>query len=167
MSKPKSVICLSIRFSMWHSISIDGVSLVQALRCWEGSQETTNRPGHAEPSPYSWPSANIDSSDLELLSNANSASGSNRIRHQSGKLDRAERRRLRSKFCYYFTSMAFYYPPLYPYGLLLSTTLPLWPSTVHHMVYIYLCSLIYCHSTPAPGSPLLFYAPSLGPACLR
>ena len=29
---------------MWHSMAIDGVTLIEALRCWEGSKVTTNRP---------------------------------------------------------------------------------------------------------------------------
>ena len=39
---------------MWHSMAIDGVTLVDALRCWEGSKVTTNRPRQEEVGSSLW-----------------------------------------------------------------------------------------------------------------
>lgn len=101
---------------MWHSVSIDSVSLVEALQCWEGSQQTTNRPGQLDiPTGISWTPSQFQSNDFRRIASENSlntdddgednsgrdASDGNRIRHMNNKdLTKAERRRLRSKCTY-------------------------------------------------------------------
>ena len=81
---------------MWHSIAIDGTTLVDALRCWEGSRYTTNRPRPVDIPMETWlPDPEYPSLNLP---ETNEIRG-NRIRHTSGtELSREERRKLRRKW---------------------------------------------------------------------
>lgn len=54
---------------MWHSMAIDGVTLIEALRCWEGSKVTTNRPRQmaVDPSPWEGDSYEVSVLDIALV----------------------------------------------------------------------------------------------------
>ncbi|XP_067951543.1 palmitoleoyl-protein carboxylesterase NOTUM-like isoform X2 [Watersipora subatra] len=80
--------------SKWHSISINEVTLFEALRCWEGSQEMTNRPRQEPPSPYPWTSGSFDMPQLLSLSEDFENEKANEIRHSKNK-DKDERRQQR------------------------------------------------------------------------
>ena len=48
---------------MWHSMAIDGVTLIEALRCWEGSKVTTNRPRQMAVATSPWEDNSYEVSD--------------------------------------------------------------------------------------------------------
>lgn len=81
-------------------MSIQQVSLVEALKCWQGSQETTNRPRQEQPTPYTWSKGSFEVPDLAELEGIDDLDGetTNEIRHSKNRPDREERRRLRSEF---------------------------------------------------------------------
>ncbi|KAF6031931.1 NOTUM [Bugula neritina] len=84
--------------SKWHSVAVKGVTLIEALRCWEGSQETTNRPRQAQLPPYPWSTSSFEVPDLsELEDIASEEAVTNDIRHFSRKLDKERRRSRRNK----------------------------------------------------------------------
>ena len=59
----------------------------------------TNRPRQEAPSPYPWPASGFEVSDLVDLVDVDDSEETNEIRHPSrNKLDREERRRIRSKY---------------------------------------------------------------------
>lgn len=92
-------------YSKWHSVAVKGVTLIEALRCWEGSQETTNRPRQAQLPPYPWSTSSFEVPDLsELEDIASEEAVTNDIRHFSRKLDK-ERRRSRSMCTHRYSRM--------------------------------------------------------------
>lgn len=97
------MIALAPSCSMWHSVSIHGVTLVEALQCWEGSQETTNRPRQERPSLYPWSTGDSFERGLEDLQGLveegeeEEEGETNEIRHSKNP-EKEERRRQRSEY---------------------------------------------------------------------